>query len=508
MPSPRGVGMARFTAEFLDAVRDRVPLVDLVGSIVKLKRSGREWTGLCPFHKEKTPSFMVNAERGHCFGCGWHGGHYDFVMQQYGYDFPDAVRWLAGRAGLKVPDDTPADREAEARRARIYTTLEQAQRHYQASLNREHRDYLAQRGVMSQEIADWGIGFAAKGLKGSRDDLLAAGLAKEDDQGNLRQRFWNRITLPIRDRQGRIIAFGGRIWGDGKPKYLNSPETAVFTKSRTLFGLEKLAHPVESLLVVEGQFDTISASRALPTLGTMGTALSAEHCRTLWRLCAAPVLCFDGDAAGRRAALSAIETAFTVIEPGRTLRFALLPDGDPDELVRKGGVEALGSLVAAADGLADTFWRLSTDGRSTASPDDLAAIEAAMLARVRTIRHDGLRERYVQDVRSRVRRQPRQGNPGIVRSNGNTNHSACPGAFKLSRGIDVAAFTLREAALIAEVAAAPLSADVERIAAMSLSARAHATIAEIVRAASDGRDASGSDIAEARELLQSVGISA
>ncbi len=353
---------------FLDELRARTPLAALVGRRVKLARSGRNWKGCCPFHNEKTPSFYVYDDGYHCFGCGAHGDAVSFAMQTQGLSFPDAVAQLAAEAGLEVPKASPRAAEAERQRLDLGAVLEAAQ----ASFARRLREpegaaglaYLRGRGLSDETISALRPRLVrrrprrltrelgAKGIEPAR--LLEAGLLREGEGGERRELFFNRVTFPIRDRRGRVVSFGGRTLGDGKPKYLNGPETSLFQKRRTLFALDLAREGVRAgsdLIVVEGYLDVIALHQAgfHGAVAPLGTALTEEQLEELWRLAPEPILCFDGDAAGARAAERAIAVALPMLTAEQGLRIATLPAGeDPDSLVRSSGPQAMDAVLSAA----------------------------------------------------------------------------------------------------------------------------------------------------------------
>ncbi len=422
-----------FPPEFLDDLRNRLVLSEVVGRRVKLVKRGREHTGLCPFHNEKTPSFTVSDEKGfyHCFGCGAHGSAMDFVMNTEGLSFPEAVERLAGQAGMSVPQESPQERERAEKRAGLIEVLEAATAWFEEQLasqaGQEARDYLAARGLALQTVADFRLGYAprergalARALRArgiTVDQLLEAGLVKRNEaQRNeagagpddaLRDYFFHRVIFPISDRRGRIIAFGGRALGESKAKYLNSPETALFHKGRELYNLaraRKAAHDSGELLVTEGYMDVIAlAEGGFPAaVAPLGTAITEEQIAGLWRLAAEPILCFDGDAAGQRAALRAAEQALPLLKPGKSLRFALLPAGeDPDSLLRSQGAGALRQVLEAALPLAALIWRQASQARPADTPERRAAIRADLRDQVAAIRDPELREDYRQEMERR-----------------------------------------------------------------------------------------------------------
>jgi DNA primase len=350
----------KIPAHFIDELLNRVDIVDLINSRVPLKKTGKDYQACCPFHNEKTPSFTVSREKQfyHCFGCGAHGTAIGFLMEYDNLGFVDSIEELAGKAGLEVPregrDDTGPDYRP------LYDTLEQAARFYQWQL-RKHPDagkavgYLKQRGLTGEISVDFGIGYAPPGWDnlirqmGQSDQelelLRGTGMISEPEADKCYDRFRDRIMFPIRNHRGQTIAFGGRILGDGKPKYLNSPETPVFHKGRELYGLyeaRKALRKIERLLVVEGYMDVVALAQfgIRYAVATLGTATTAEHLERLFRSCAEIVFCFDGDRAGRDAGWKALETSLPQMRDGREARFLFLPDGeDPDTLIRKEGRE-------------------------------------------------------------------------------------------------------------------------------------------------------------------------
>ena len=334
--------------DFLDEIRARVGLGDVIARHVSLRRAGRELTGLCPFHNEKTPSFTVSEEKGffHCFGCGAHGDVIGFVMRQEGLSFPEAVERLAGEAGLEVPKATPEEREAAKRAATLHDVMERACRFFEDELQGprgvDARSYFARRGIDEETRARFRLGYAPDSKTGLRNAvmdgshpealLVEAGLLIRPDNGTPYDRFRGRVIFPIADRRGRVIAFGGRLLGDGKPKYLNSPDTPLFSKGRVLYGMataREAAHRNGRVIVTEGYTDVIALNRAgfAESVAPLGTALTESHLHALWRMAPEPVLCFDGDAAGKRAAYRAAERAVPLLEPGRSLQFVTLPPG-------------------------------------------------------------------------------------------------------------------------------------------------------------------------------------
>ncbi len=413
--------------QFLDELRARTPLSAVIGRRVRLARSGRQWKGCCPFHGEKTPSFYVYDDHYHCFGCGAHGDAIGFVMQSQGAGFMEAVEQLAGEAGLEVPKATPEAAEAERKRHDLVSVLDAANAAYQRRLRlpegRAALDYLHGRGLTDETIRHFGLGWSGEGrgaliaeLKrdGIEPGLLAeAGLlrggedARTAEGGRAGEFFFQRVMFPIRDRRGRVISFGGRTLGDGQPKYLNGPETALFSKRRNLYALD-LARAARgaAIVVVEGYMDVIALHQAGFTgaVAPLGTALTDEQLEELWRLTPAPVLCFDGDAAGARAAARSADLALPLLAPDRTLRIAALPAGeDPDTLVRRQGNAAFQGVLDAARPLAEALYDLLREAGGERTPEQRAAFRSRLEAAARRIPDRALADEYRAALLARFR---------------------------------------------------------------------------------------------------------
>ncbi len=413
-----------FPPGFLDDIRARVPLAGIVGRRVKLTRRGREHSGLCPFHNEKTPSFTLNEDKGfyHCFGCGAHGDVIGFVMQTEGLAFPEAVERLAGEAGLEVPRPTPEARQAAQRQASLLDALEAAADWFAQQLNSpsaaQARAYLEGRGVGKDAVSAFRLGFApdrrgalraALNARGIDDRRLAeTGLIKiPDGGGDPRDYFFDRIVFPIADRRGRVIAFGGRALGDAKAKYLNSPETALFHKGHTLYNLataRQAARDTGELIVVEGYMDVIAlAAGGFPAaVAPLGTAVTAEQIGELWRLADEPIICLDGDTAGRRAGMRVAERALPLLKPGRSLRFAILPKGeDPDSLVRGAGPAAMRRVLKSARPLVELVWTMETSAGRTDTPERQAGLIHGLDQRLREIGDPDVQKAYREAMNRR-----------------------------------------------------------------------------------------------------------
>jgi DNA primase len=400
---------------FLDELRARTPLPGLIGRKTRLAKSGRNWKGCCPFHGEKTPSFYVYDDHFHCFGCGAHGDAITFVMRAEGAAFPEAVERLAAEAGLDVPKPSPQEAARERRARDLHAVMAAAAEAYHRRLflpeGRAALDYLLKRGLTEATIRGFMLGWAPSGrgaiaadLRGediAEDQLIEAGLLRPGEAGEApRDFFYARVMFPIRDRRGRVIAFGGRILGDGQPKYVNSPETPLFRKRMGLYGLDLAregAFRGAPVVAVEGYMDVIALHQAGFTgaVAPLGTALTVEQLEELWRLNPEPVLCFDGDAAGARAAARAAETALPLISTDRTLRFATLPDGqDPDTLTARGGRMAFQAVLDAAQPMAEALFGLVTEGRPAATPEQRAALRNRLAGAAGTIADKALAAEY------------------------------------------------------------------------------------------------------------------
>ena len=422
--------------QFLDELRARTPLAAVIGRRVRLARSGRQWKGCCPFHGEKTPSFYVYDDHYHCFGCGVHGDAITFVMQSMGASFPEAVEQLAAEAGMQVPKPTPEAAEAERRRLDLSGVLEAAAASYRRRLGlpegKEARDYLARRGLTGETIERYGLGWSGEGRGAiasdlqregvTSDDLIEAGLMRRDDEtGRTYDLFFNRVMFPIRDRRGRTISFGGRIMGDGQPKYVNGPETVLFSKRRTLYGLDLAREAVRqggTLVVVEGYMDVIALGQAGfgAAVAPLGTALTEEQLEELWRLSPAPVLCFDGDGAGARAAARAADLALPMLAPDRTLRLIALPAGeDPDSLVKGQGARAFQAMLDGARSLADSLYDLLHEGVSDTTPEQRAAFRTRLEEACRKIPDKSLGAEYRSVLLDRFFASRRRDRPGTRR---------------------------------------------------------------------------------------------
>jgi DNA primase len=401
---------------WLDELRARTVLSAVIAPTVKLIRAGREWKACCPFHNEKTPSFTVNDDKGfyHCFGCGAHGDAIRFLTDNRGMQFMDAVKELAAKAGLEVPAPDPKAKERADRASSLTDVMGEVAKWYAEQLQglggAGAREYLTRRGIEPDVVARFGIGLAPdsrnalkKALaKLGEDRLIETGMLIQPEEGGKESydRFRGRLMIPIRDPRGRVIAFGGRILGEGEPKYLNSPDTPLFDKGRTLYNIDRASpasRAAKRLIVVEGYMDVIALDRAgIPeVVAPNGTAVTEAQLERMWRLDPSPILCFDGDAAGRKAAIRAALRALPHLRPDRTLRFVELPAGqDPDDVVREGGKDAFEALLASPEPLDARLWRHELELAPLTTPEARAGLRQRLIDHASSIGDPALRQLY------------------------------------------------------------------------------------------------------------------
>ncbi len=417
----------RFSPQFLDELRARLPVSDVVGKRVKLRKAGREWKGLSPFNKEKTPSFFVNDQKmaWFDFSSGKNGNIFDFVMQTEGLSFPEAVERLAQQAGIPLPKTSHEEEAREQHRRTLNDVVELAAKFFEATLasraGAKGRGYLADRGLDPATQLRFRLGYAPAerfalkehlGKEGiSTEDMVEAGLlVAGDDIPVPYDRFRDRVMFPITDLRGRVIAFGGRaLEKDAPAKYLNSPETPLFHKGATLYNIASAraaAHKGATVVAVEGYVDVIAMVSAgyEAAVAPLGTALTTEQLVLLWKMADEPVLCFDGDSAGRRAAYRALDIALPLLRPGKSLKFATLPDGqDPDDLMRTGGREAIDEVIGAARALVSVLWMRETEAGGLDTPERCAAFEARIAEVTAAIADDTVRKYYRREFGERLR---------------------------------------------------------------------------------------------------------
>lgn len=422
---------------FLDELRARIPLSDVVGKRVKLTRAGREFKGCCPFHHEKTPSFYVNDQKGfyHCFGCGVHGDAIRFLTDHDNLKFMEAVEQLASTAGMSVPKPTVEDQQKFQRQMSLYDLMESATKYYEHQLhrvdNKKILEYLTVRGLSLDTIKSFRLGFAPDGdgliqyLKKEgykEENIVEAGLCKNSDRkkGEVYPFFRARVMFPVADLQGRVVAFGGRVMPESHggppaksaPKYINSPETEIFHKGRNLYGLSrarKLIGDGETVIVVEGYMDVIALAQGgfRAAVAPLGTALTESQIEELWRVMPegvrSPVLCFDGDTAGQRAASRAMERVLPILKPDHSVRFAFLPsEHDPDSLIKDEGAAAMQRVIDNAIGLFDMLWQEEAKNRNMNEPEAKAGFRSGLIKKARQIPDMTVQEFYIHQINQKI----------------------------------------------------------------------------------------------------------
>lgn len=419
----------KYPQSFIEEIRNRIRISELIGRYLPVKRAGREYHALCPFHKEKTPSFTINDEKGfyHCFGCGAHGDVIGFIREYEHLGYREAVEKLAGMAGLSIPQPTRAEVERQSREQSLQQVMEAVAGWFEHQLHDTAegelaRRYLRERGLTAETIARFRIGYAPasrealiaamKPLAISERQLIETGMLIQIEGKAPYSRFRRRLMFPIRDRKSRVIAFGGRVLpgepNDDAPKYLNSPETPLFHKGRQLYNLDLARRPAfdaRQLLIAEGYMDVVALAQAgvAAAVAPLGTAITAEQLQICWQLVDTPTLCLDGDNAGQRAMARASALALPLLVPGKSLNFAVLPPGeDPDSLVRSIGRAAFDEVVAGAQPLAGVLWHQAF-GAPAATPEARAAQEQALMRQVEQIRHPTVQHYYKQFVREKLR---------------------------------------------------------------------------------------------------------
>ena len=415
------------TPAFIDELRNRLTLSDLVGQRVKLSPKGGRLAGLCPFHSEKTPSFYVNDREGfyHCFGCGANGDMISWLRETDGLEFVEAVRQLSELAGLPMPANNRESDAANRQRKATVDACEAATGFFAAQLRTKEGStamhYIRQRGLSDDVIAEFRLGYAPRrGLfahlqqhKIPADLIKLAGLVGVSDRdGSVYDYFRDRLIFPIEDHRGRVIGFGARALGETKPKYLNSPESPSFVKKSVLYGWGRARAAARRglpVMVVEGYMDVIAvaSSGVAAAVAPLGTALGQDQIRLLWKLSDEPVLCFDGDKAGQIAAQRAVERVLPLLEPGRSVRLAVLPEGqDPDDILRQQGPDGLRRILSAANGLLDSLWAAKTAEYQLDNPRTQASAKAAfwqdIRSLVRSISHHQTRSAWLDDLERRI----------------------------------------------------------------------------------------------------------
>ncbi len=411
---------------FIDELRARISIVDVVGAKVKLVKKGREYQGLCPFHNEKTPSFTVNEAKGfyHCFGCGAHGDILKFEMDANGLPFMDAIQKLAHQAGVSVPKFSQTDKNEAEEKKSLYEIMEQACLFFEKNLympvGAEGLKYFREkRGLTDEIIKKFRLGYAPnnnglmahlKSLGIDEKDLNELGLMTipEDKTRRNHDFFRNRVMIPITNKQGKIIAFGGRVMEKIEPKYLNSPETPIFNKRRNLFNLDKAresGYKEKKLIISEGYMDVIALDRYgfSYAVAPLGTALTEEQIIEAWKVTNEPILCLDGDAPGTKAAMRTVDRVLPILKAGYSLKFLFLPENmDPDEYLEAYGKESFASLLNKTEPLIDILWKKYTDGVDASTPERKALIEKTLIEEVNKIKDQSVRNYYMQEIKSRI----------------------------------------------------------------------------------------------------------
>lgn len=413
----------RFTPSFLDELKARLPMSDVVGRRVKLKRAGREWKGLSPFQKEKTPSFTVNDQKQfyHDFSTGKHGNIFDFVMETEGVSFPEAVERLASLAGLPLPRSSREDEQREQRQKSLFDVMDLAAKYFEQNLasniGAQARGYLSDRGIAPSTSVEFRLGYATANRFGLKEHLGSKGVSVEDmiETGLLiagddipvpYDRFRDRVMIPIHDQRGRVIGFGGRaLKADVQPKYLNSPETSIFHKGSVVFNFHRAREPAHrdgSVVAVEGYMDAIAIYQAgiKSVVATMGTAFTEEQISSLWRLSSEPLVCFDADRAGIAAAHRSIERIMPLLTVGKSFRFAfMVEEKDPDDLIRERGVEAFKSVLSGSLPIWEVLWARETENVNLKNPDAQALLEQTLIKLIRTIKDPTVQNAYLRTCR-------------------------------------------------------------------------------------------------------------
>ncbi|WP_375451484.1 DNA primase [uncultured Devosia sp.] len=544
----------RFSDQFLDEIRQRLPITQVVGEhVIWDKRKSQPGRGdmwaCCPFHGEKSPSFHADDNRGiyHCFGCGVSGDHFRFLTEKAGMSFPEAVEKLAGMAGVPMPARDERVEKREAEQKSLTDVMELATKYFEAALSHNigarARGYLFERGVSAQSQTRFRIGFAPDSRNGLKEHLAQNGISAQDmvDTGLVTSRegdplsydrFRNRVMFPITDFRGRVIAFGGRaLSADVPAKYLNSPETQLFSKRQVLYNgqmARQAAREGKAVIVVEGYLDVVAAVAAgfEGAVAPLGTAMSEEHLQLLWRMSETPVLCFDGDKAGQKAAERAANLVLPHLKPGYTVKIATLPEGlDPDDLIKAQGRQAFADVIERARSLSDVIWSHETGGLVPEAPEERAALQARLRERANSIQDSSVRFHYAQAFDEKLkaffapvrqgRFEPRGGRPayGQGKSYGQSGAYGFPGRgtprlvvsdtlrnsrlLKPSAGADA---TSREAAIILSLVNHPplVEGKFETLAALDFETpAAHKVLSEILAVVVRHHDISPADLMSA-----------
>ncbi len=446
----------RFPPHFLDEIRARLSVSQVVSRSVKLRRQGREFTGLSPFKQEKTPSFTVNDQKGfyHCFATGEHGDIFTFLIKTQGLSFPEAVEQLANEAGVPMPVSSPEAIVKAEQNDRLRDLTELSAKFYQDALNApiadKARNYLIDRGLTREQVTKFRLGYAPNSRNALKQHLEKAGFSEKEivlsgmaiggnDIPVPYDRFRDRIMFPIADLKQRVIAFGGRALDPDQPaKYLNSPETPLFHKGHQVYNgalARKSAYDLKSVIVTEGYMDVIAMDGAgfQNTVAPLGTALTIEQIQLLWRMASEPILCFDGDQAGKKAAFRAVETVLPHLKPGFSLKFAFLPDGqDPDDYIKDHGAAEMKNILDAAKPLSEVLWQKEFSADEWDTPERRAALEQNLISLINGVEDQTVKTHYLREIKSRLWRAFQKSGKNLEKSNSNWQKGGKPSAKSYS----------------------------------------------------------------------------
>ena len=413
-----------FPPAFLDEIKERVSVSSIIGRKIKLTKKGREFLGLCPFHHEKTPSFTINDEKGfyHCFGCGAHGNVINFLTDCEKMPFMEAIEHLANLAGLKIPDQKPQNQAQENRFNTLLDIMEKACVFFQKNLfspaGEQAREYLKNRGITGEIAKQFRLGYAPSGsqltplLKEANISFSHAQelglIAKNQGREGYHDYFYDRVMFPILDKRKRVIGFGGRLMRKGEPKYLNSPDTTLFHKGEQLYAIPNAIDTIRksnSAIIVEGYMDVIALHSAGFTnaVAPLGTAFTENQLQLLWKECDEPIICFDGDKAGRKASSRALLRALPLLKAGKSLQFVFLPDPfDPDDMIRKKSPEAFKSMVDNPKSLFYALWNMLLENRSVDTPERMAKLEKEATELIEKIQDERIRVYYTKEMKKQL----------------------------------------------------------------------------------------------------------
>ncbi len=417
----------KYPPQFLDNIRQHFRISEVISSRMQLKRHGREFMGLCPFHSEKTPSFTVNDEKGffHCFGCNAHGDVIGFIKDYDNIHFVEAIKYLADQAGLKLPEATPEQQQQFDKNEVLYQIMEKTTVWFEQQLHstvngRKAKEYLKNRGLSDEIIRFFRIGFAENNRTALKDYLISsgikesllheAGLLSKPDNGSSYDKFRDRIIFPITNSSGKVIAFGGRLISENSkaPKYLNSPETPLFKKGHILFNAanaKKIAARSGEIIVTEGYMDVIALHQhgIKNAVAPLGTAITPEQIKILWQFADEPTLCLDGDTAGERAMLRAADLVLPMLQPNKSLSFCNLPNGeDPDSILQSQGSNAMQKILASSVALVDVIWHKHYASQRISTPEQQSGAEKILFRNIHLIQDENVKQNYIAEMKNRI----------------------------------------------------------------------------------------------------------